>query len=113
MSIRIDGTKLKKTIISKGETTKSIAKKLDKSEQSVKLWIKNNRMPKMACIAITSTLKVDENYFAPPTPEQEKAAADATQRRTEYAELREKIEYVNRNLCELIDRFNEFAEAWK
>ena len=101
--IAIDSEKLKAEILKHGESQKTIAEKIGIDQSTISKYISSGTISMMANMAITGLLNLPSDYFIVKPPEEVKAAEDALIQNQKLDAMIEKLDYINRNICELID----------
>ena len=108
-SFDIDGIKLQRAIVTNNQTRASLADLIGASKTTIDRYIRTGKITRSANKHITQILGVDEDYFLPPTPEDEAAAEEATLTSQEYKNLTERLGYINSNVCALCDAVEKIS----
>lgn len=109
----IDPKKVEYAILKNGESIRTAAEKIGVTPGLIKLGLSNRRMSHRTVLALCGVCGVKESDFAPDKPEAvEKHEADR-QQSDDIMVLSQKLDYINRNICELIDAVYKLTDLLK
>lgn len=108
--VAVDGHKIRMCIIKHGDDQKSAATKMGLAPSTLSKRLKDGVLSRTELFMIAHLYGVEEKELLPDAPEVvEKRESDWKTKQSLEA-LTEKLDYINRNICELVDVANKILE---
>ena len=114
--VSVDQKKIRDYIYKNGDTYQKVSEAIGLDNTSFGRYLKQGELPKTVYMSILMHYGIkDTKFFESETAKQEEAKAEENRNILTHlstiSEKLDKLEYINKNTCELVDSINKLAES--